>query len=513
MAEKGVDVKREMELMSWMFQEKFRTDPYRAVIACFPWGQKGTPLERFEGPRKWQCDELKRLALYIKRNGVDEGFQRYVLSVSSGRGSGKSAFIGMITWWFRTFVFGGTCIVTANTEAQLRTRTFPEILKWNSLAINANWWDTTALSIRPAGWYADALKRDLGIDAGYYYTQGQLWSEENPDAFAGAHSMSGTMLIFDEASNIADPIWTVSEGFFTEPIQHRYWLVFGNMRRNSGKFYDTHYGIERKFWNKRIIDSRSVEGVDAKVYNDIIEKSGDQDSDEARVEVYGLPPKGKSDSIIPRHFVEAAAKRDVELEAAAPIIWGLDPAVDGMRDRRIMVERQGNELVWYKNYPPMEPMALCQAIRSDYDSAQNKPVAIFVEGLGIGAIYYSRLKQLGLPVFKVQITSRENISPAYFNLRTELIYKVRDWLSKGNTRIPNDEELKRDFTIPRVDYQKQSGLLIAESKDSIRKRGERSYDILEAFMMTFARENLVDGQMRRFKSATDKIQSRVVRCA
>ena len=512
MASGDVNVQKEMELMSFLFQEKYRTDPYKAVMVAFPWGQKGTPLEHFSGPRKWQCDELKRLALHIKRNGADgESFKRYSLSVASGRGSGKSAFIGMMSWWFRTFVFGGTCVVTANTEAQLRTKTFPEILKWNSMALNNNWWDTTALSIKPKGWYAETLKNDLGIDSGYYYTQGQLWSEENPDAFAGAHSQAGMLYIYDEASGIVDGIWTVTDGVFTEPILHRYWMVFGNMRRNSGKFYDSQYGIEKKFWNRRTIDSRTVEGVDKSVYEQIIEKSGDADSDEARVEVYGLPPKGKSDSIIPRHFVEAAAKREVELERSSPIVWGLDPAVDG--DRRVLVERQGNTLTWWKKYPPLEPMALCQAIKSDYDSQQHKPVAIFVEGLGIGAIYYSRLKQLGLPVFKVKISERDGVNQAFFNLRTELIYKVRDWVAQGNTKIPDEEELKRDFTIPRVDYQKQTGLLIAESKDSIRKRGERSYDVLEAVMMTFARENLVDAQARRWSIATEKIQSRVVRCA
>ena len=44
--------------------------------------------------------------------------------------------------------------------------------------------------------------RDLKIDTGYYYAQAQLWSEENPDAFAGIHSSYGVCLIMDEASGI-----------------------------------------------------------------------------------------------------------------------------------------------------------------------------------------------------------------------------------------------------------------------------------------------------------------------
>ena len=59
--------------------------------------------------------------------------------------------------------------------------------------------------------------RDLKIDTGYYYAQAQLWSEENPDAFAGIHSSYGVCLIMDEASGIPAPIYSVSEGFFSEP--------------------------------------------------------------------------------------------------------------------------------------------------------------------------------------------------------------------------------------------------------------------------------------------------------
>ena len=54
--------------------------------------------------------------------------------------------------------------------------------------------------------------RDLKIDTGYYYAQAQLWSEENPDAFAGIHSSYGVCLIMDEASGIPAPIYSVSEG-------------------------------------------------------------------------------------------------------------------------------------------------------------------------------------------------------------------------------------------------------------------------------------------------------------
>jgi hypothetical protein len=168
----------------------------------------------------------------------------------SGRGPGKSALVAWLTWWFRSCVLGSTTIVTANTEAQLKTRTFAEITKWNTLAINGHWFETSVLSVKPAAWFEELLKRQLQIDTGYYYVQGQLWSEENPDAFAGVHNPAGVLLVKDEASGIPKPIWTVSDGFFTEPVLHRYYLAYSNGRRNSGQFFDCfHEDSER--WRQR----------------------------------------------------------------------------------------------------------------------------------------------------------------------------------------------------------------------------------------------------------------------
>jgi hypothetical protein len=44
---------------------------------------------------------------------------------------------------------GSTTIVTANTEPQLKSKTWAELGKWNTLAINSHWFDYQALSLRP----------------------------------------------------------------------------------------------------------------------------------------------------------------------------------------------------------------------------------------------------------------------------------------------------------------------------------------------------------------------------
>jgi hypothetical protein len=112
----------------------------------------------------------------------------------------------------------------------------------------------------PAKWLTEIVERDLKKGTRYWSIEGRLWSEENPDAYAGLHNHDGVMLVFDEASGIPDSIWSVADGFFTENTPHRFHLAFSNPRRNTGYFYETFHS-KRAFWNTRNIDARDVEGI------------------------------------------------------------------------------------------------------------------------------------------------------------------------------------------------------------------------------------------------------------
>ena len=63
-------VKEEKELMSAIWSLNIKDDPYNFVKFVFPWGQN-TPLEHFDGPRKWQEKILREISIHIQRNNVD----------------------------------------------------------------------------------------------------------------------------------------------------------------------------------------------------------------------------------------------------------------------------------------------------------------------------------------------------------------------------------------------------------------------------------------------------------
>jgi hypothetical protein len=81
----------EQELMARLWAPAIKDNPLAFVMFAFPWGQPGTPLEHFKGPRKWQREVLTHIADHIKENQGKLDFNTLRHAVSSGRGIGKSA--------------------------------------------------------------------------------------------------------------------------------------------------------------------------------------------------------------------------------------------------------------------------------------------------------------------------------------------------------------------------------------------------------------------------------------
>ena len=478
------DPKQEKQLMTEIWSLNIKDDPVNFVKFAFPWGQKDTPLEHFTGPRKWQEKILREISVHIQRNQVIDLPEMFRMSVASGRGIGKSALVAWLILWMLSTRLGATIIVTANTEQQLRSRTWAELGKWMTLSINSHWFMKTATTIKPAPWFQEALERDLKIDTGYYYAQAQLWSEENPDAFAGIHSSYGVCLIMDEASGIPSPIYSVSEGFFTEPTRDRYWFTFSNPRRNTGPFYDSFHS-KKSFWKTLQIDSRTVEGTDQQLFQKMIEQYG-EDSTVSRVEVMGEFPSSEDDTVIPMGLIRAAIDRDVSLTASAPVIWGLDVARFG-GDNSALCVRQGNTVFEITSFSSMDLMQLCGVIKNRYDEATvlDRPQEILVDVIGIGAGVVDRLREQNLPVRGVNVSESSSAKKNYLNLRAELWFAIKDWLAQRDCRLPIDDELASELAAPLYKYT-STGKIKIESKDEMRKRGIKSPDKADALALTMA---------------------------
>jgi hypothetical protein len=400
------------------------------------------------------------------------------MATASGRGIGKSALVSWIVLWFFSTRIGGTTIVSANSESQLRSVTWAEITKWLAMSINKHWFEISATRVSPAKWITELVERDLKKGTRYWSVEGRLWSEENPDAYAGVHNYDGVLLLFDEAAGVPDAIWQVAAGFFSEPTEHRFWLAFSNPRRNSGYFFECFHS-KRDFWNTRQIDSRSVEGTDKNVYEQIIAEYGEA-SREARVEVYGeFPTAGDDQFILPR-LVDDAAARPPWKDPSAPIVIGVDPARSGA-DSTVIAVRQGRDLVALHRYRGEDTMMVVGHVIEAIERYRPALTLIDEGGLGYGVL--DRLKEQRYHVRGVNFGWKSSRPVMWGNKRAEMWGAMRDWLKTAS--VPADKQLKADLTGPRTKPD-SSGTVFLESKKDMKARGLASPDAADAIAVTFA---------------------------
>ena len=483
----------EQRLMATLWNPALKNDPLAFVRLAFPWNKPNTPLEHFEGPRKWQREVLVELRDHIHANNGKIDFETLRLAVSSGRGIGKSALVSWLTIWMLTTRIGSTTIVSANSEAQLRSVTWAEITKWLSMAIHSHWFEVSATRVLPAKWIAELVERDLKMGTRYWSVEGRLWSAENPDSYAGVHNFAGVMLVFDEASGIDDSIWSVAAGFFTENTPNRFWLCFSNPRRNSGYFYEC-FNSKRDFWRNKIVDARSVEGTDKAVYQQIIDEYG-PDSSAAHVEVYGQFPNASDDQFIGNALVDEAMERATIADQSAPIVVGVDPARFGA-DATVIAIRQGRDVIGIKRYRGDDTMEVVGRVIDVIE--EYKPALVVIDEGGLGAGVVDRLKEQRYKVRGVNFGNKSTKPMMYGNKRAEMWGAMKDWLKDAS--IPKDRYLKSDLIGPMMKPDSK-GTIFLESKKDMKSRGLASPDAADAIAITFAfpvarREQRVDNTRR-----------------
>lgn len=476
----------EQALMVHLWSPEIADDPEMFVRFVFPWGKENTPLHEFSGPKRWQVKVLREIRDHVreqKKNKINKlDLSTLRKAVASGRGIGKSALVSWLILWMLSTRIGSTVIVSANSESQLRSVTWGELAKWHMMLLNKHWFDVSATKITPAEWFGALISRDLKKGLKYYYAEAKLWSEENPDAYAGVHSQDGMMVIFDEASGIPAPIWDVAQGYFTDPIVDRFWFAFSNPRRNDGAFFEC-FHAKRNYWGTDQIDARDVEYTDPKVYEAIIEEHG-ADSRQAKVEVYGEFPTTGEDQFISPLLMREAAERELNDDPGAPLVMGVDVARFG-DDQSVICFRRGRDarsIPWLK-FKGVDTVELVNAIAFHAD--KYRPEAIFVDGGGVGGGVVDQLKSLKYKVIEVQAGSSADDKNKYQNKRVEMWDRAREWLSVGC--LPNDIQLQKDACGIRYRYTMTGNQMQLERKDEMKKRGMSSPDVFEALCQTFSK--------------------------
>lgn len=462
----------------------FSKDPVGFVYFAFPWGEPNTDLAQFTGPHQWQIEVLEQL-----RDGLITVEQAIRIARTSGHGIGKSALVAWIILWAISTFEDTKGVVTANTENQLKTKTWAELAKWHRLFIGKELFEMAATALYSKD---PEHERTWRIDM-------VPWSERNTEAFAGLHNQGKRILIvFDEASAIPDVIHEVTEGALTDQNTEIIWAMFGNPTRNKGRFREAFPG--GKFahrWLTKAIDSRTVPGTNLKQFKEWVEDFG-EDSDFVRVRVRGVFPRTDAISFIGYELARLAAERELPLYGYAlpnssPVILGVDVARFG-DDATVVYPRQGLDA---RSRPPTiirKTDLMSQARQISQIFIDLKARAVMMDSGGVGGGLVDILRSMNIPVWEVDFGSNPdgiNVKQGtkYYNKRAEIWGALRDWLANGCIirEVPGQEAtLIDELTAPTYGFAGDDEEIQLEKKKDMRRRGVPSPNVADALACTFA---------------------------
>jgi hypothetical protein len=413
-------------------------------------------------PDPWQADCLK---------AVGRGERK--IAVRSGHGVGKTTWVSWAAIWFIFTRYPVKIVATSQSAPQLFDAFFAELKRWIK-------------ELRPelqALLDPKADRIELLSSPTEAFISARTSRAESPEALAGVHS-EHVMLIGDEASGIPEQVYQAAGGSMSG--HNAITILTGNPIRSSGYFYDVFHKMKDRWWTLRVscLDSPRV----SKEYVEDIAAQYGSDSNVYRVRVLGEFPRSDDDTVIPMELIEAAVIRETVCSPTAPVVWGLDVARFG-NDDTCLCKRQANIIpepprTWHG----LDLMQTSMMVKAEYDATENsrRPLEILVDSIGIGAGVVDRLRELGLPARGINVSELPSIGGTHLNLRSELWFKAKSWLEKRDCSLPKHERLQAELATVRYMFQPGSGKLKIESKDDMKKRGLRSPDVADSFVLCFA---------------------------
>jgi len=458
----------------------YSADPLGFVMWAFPWGERGTSLEDMTGPEPWQREQLERIGARLRAGGADIS-DVIEEDVSSGHGVGKSAEVAWLILWAISTHADTRGVVTANTDTQLRTKTWAELGKWYQLFIGKTMFKFTATSIfiandpvREKSWRIDAIP----------------WSADNTEGFAGLHNQGRRILvIFDEASSIDDAIWEVTEGALTDAKTQIIWCRYGNPTRTSGQFFRRCTQPKRNHYTR--VDSRTISFSNKGQIAAWIDDYG-EDSDFVRVRVKGQFPRAGYANFISPEQVFNARRRRVPLVAyqAYQKVIAVDPARFG-DDFSVITCRQGLKVHWQVALGGFDGVDLANRVAEFARKETGRISCIVYDAIGNGADFDSAIKRvpnLNIPLIPVMWGQPAKDDKQYFNQRSECWGRMRDWLDEGE--VPDDDTLADELVSLDYGYDAKFRIQLQSKKD-IKKNGGKSPDRADSLALSFV-PDLID---------------------
>lgn len=213
---------------------------------------------------------------------------------------------------------------------------------------------------------------------------------------------------------------------------------------------------------------------------------------------------------IPAEWVQAAV--GLELPESGPVVAGEDIAEEG-RDKTVLIFRRGPKVTYIESWGQV--MTNVTTHRTVEEMNKRGASVLFFDSAGVGtgpkgqwnAMAEERtLQWLPVPVMVGEPASEwrywpdgRNSQQKFSNLKAEIWWMLRDRFERTYEyvngvgahavdtliSIPNHPQLIAELSIPKRQYQGETGKIRVEPKDQLRARGVKSPDFAEALVLAF----------------------------
>lgn len=402
---------------------------------------------------------------------IEQAYARKIgLSIMSGQGPGKDAFVSWVIWKFLTCFSYCKVICTAPTAHQLRSILWSELAKWMQYSPIRDWFEIQSDKIyfkdtpNPGErWFAIARTAN---------------PKDTPDAqaetLAGLHE-DYMLIVPDEASGIADPVFKPLEGTLTGKLNLA--IMPFNPTKAKG-FAIRSQREDRKHWVALHWNCEESTIVQKSHIEFMASKYG-RESNTYRMRVLGLPPKMDEFTLLDPEWVDAAVRKEND----EPLLLPLDDDEEFMiidvgagGDESVVTRRHGPIVIDLQTNSTAESEVLtnwCMGLIHKFE-----PSIVFIDPLGVGWGIAGNLEQRcpQARIISVNVTEMAGDETRFYRLRDELWWRLREQFEKRIISIPNDMLLIDELLSIRLDRKmwEEKGITKIESKRDMFKRGVES---------------------------------------
>ena len=403
------------------------------------------------------------------------------VTIRSGHGTGKDAAISWVAIWFMATRPYAKVIVTAPTNRQLRDIFLAEVSKWLRQSTVADEFvvrkDSVLHKEAPKEWFIRLISPSV-----------RSTREEQAETLAGLHA-EHMLILVDESSGVPDPVFIPLEGAMTQPDNKV--ILIGNMTRNTGYYYDTHFHPALKNdWCRLHWDSRKSTNVDKSMPEYFAKKYG-VDSNIFRIRVQGDPPLQDDTTLIPLWTAEQCIGQEFEVAEDEPLYLGVDVARYG-DDASIILPRKGLLIYPWEEFRKLNTIDLGGFINQTYQELNASGCAIDVIGVGAGVADWLEKRNMS-NLYQVNVSLASSNVEKFHRLRDELWVRVRDNCLLGKYSFPTTkasgeteslgQKLASELAAPKYKFNAHGGIVV-ESKKDMKARGIDSPNIADALCLT-----------------------------